>query len=106
MIQTGAELSPVPPDADGVTPFGVAISMLDAGVDPIVIGRRALQGIAANEAYILTHGEFHDELAEVFEEILAAFPPAPGPEAAARLAIENGRRQAVAAAKARLKQAG
>ena len=81
--------------------------MLDAGVEPIVIGRRALQGIAANEAYILlTHGEFRNELAEVFEEILDAFPPAPGPEAAARLAMENGRRQAVAAAKASLKQAG
>jgi NAD(P)-dependent dehydrogenase (short-subunit alcohol dehydrogenase family) len=106
MIQTGAELSPVAAGANGPTPFGVADNMFDAGVEPIVIGRRALQGIAANEAYILTHGEFHDELAEVFEEILAAFPPAPGPEGAARLAIENGRRQAVAAAKASLKQAG
>lgn len=106
MIQTGAELSPVLAGADGPTPFGVAVNMFDAGVEPIVIGRRALQGIAANEAYILTHGEFHDELAEVFAEILAAFPPAPGPEAAARLAMENGRRQAVAAAKASLKQAG
>lgn len=106
MMQTGAELSPVPAGADGPSPFGAGVNMLDAGVEPIVIGRRALQGIAANEAYILTHGEFRDELAEVFEEILDAFPPAPGPEAAARLAMENGRRQAVAAAKASLKQAG
>jgi len=106
MVQTGAELSPVRAAADGPSPFGAAVNMLDAGVEPIVIGRRALQGITANEAYILTHGEFRDELAEVFEEILAAFPPAPGPEAAARLAMENGRRQAVAAAKASLKQAG
>lgn len=104
MIQTGAELSPVTVAADGPTPFGTADNMFDAGVEPIVIGRRALQGIAANEAYILTHGEFRDELAEVFEEILAAFPPVPGPEAARRLAIENGRRQAVAAAKASLKR--
>lgn len=107
MIQTGAELSPVRAGADGATPFGAQpVNLFDAGVEPIAIGRRALQGIIANEAYILTHGEFRDELAEIFEEILAAFPPAPGPEAAARLAIENGRRQAVAAAKASLKQAG
>lgn len=72
-----------------------------AGMDPVLVGQRVLEGIRNNGAYILTHGEFKDEVRETFDEILAAFPADPGDPA--RVAIENGRRQAVAALKEALR---
>ena len=79
-------------------------AMLAAGMDPLYVGRRVLQGIRHNEAYILTHGEFKNEVREVFEEILAAFQQDGGDPV--RTGIEQGRRQAVAAMKAAMKDRG
>lgn len=70
-----------------------------AGMDPLLVGECVLQGILRNAPYILTHGEFMDEVREVFAEIVAAFPKQQDINPL-RLQIENGRRQAVAALKA------
>jgi NAD(P)-dependent dehydrogenase (short-subunit alcohol dehydrogenase family) len=74
-------------------------SSANAGMDPIEVGRRVLQGIRDNDAYILPHGEFKDEVAGLFAEILAGFPEGqeidPG-----RLAFEDNRRASTAAARA------
>lgn len=86
-------------DAVPVQAAGLAL-----GMDPLEVGRRVLDGIRGNEAYILTHGEFKDEVREIFGEILDAFPSDGGDPA--RAAIEQGRRQAVAAMKAALEKRG
>lgn len=70
----------------------------DAGMMPDEIGEIAVQGIIDNRGYILSHGEFRDELAEHFEEILSGSPVGqvidPGREM-----LENARRAETAAAK-------
>ncbi|MDB6011606.1 MAG: short-chain dehydrogenase/reductase [Gammaproteobacteria bacterium] len=70
----------------------------EAGMDPYEIGEIVVQGILHNTAYILSHGEFRDELAEHFTEILASFPQGqvidPG-----RQMLEAARRAETAAAK-------
>ncbi|HUK02222.1 MAG TPA: SDR family NAD(P)-dependent oxidoreductase [Steroidobacteraceae bacterium] len=76
------------------------VSTLNAGMDPVELGERVLNGIRRNDAYILTHGEFKEEVRELFEEILAAFP-AEGTEDPGRLRFEALRREMTAAAKAR-----
>jgi hypothetical protein len=62
-----------------------------------------LAGIRNNDAFILPHGEFKDEVAGLFEEIVAAFPGDqdidPG-----RLAFEEFRRRRTAEAKAAIKR--
>jgi NAD(P)-dependent dehydrogenase (short-subunit alcohol dehydrogenase family) len=78
---------------------GPVVPPPDAGMDPSEIGEIAVQGIVENAAYILSHGEFRDELAEHFAEILDGFPRGqvidPG-----RLMLEEARRAQTAAAKA------
>jgi len=74
-------------------------SPLNAGMDPVEVGERVLRGMQRNDAYILTHGEFREELRERFDEILDAFPEDTAD--AARLAFEEGRRQATREARAR-----
>jgi NAD(P)-dependent dehydrogenase (short-subunit alcohol dehydrogenase family) len=76
-----------------------APSPLNAGMDPIEVGERVLRGIQRNDPYILTHGEFKDEVRDIFDEILAAFPTDQQPDAA-RLAFEEGRRRMTAEAQA------
>jgi NAD(P)-dependent dehydrogenase (short-subunit alcohol dehydrogenase family) len=44
------------------------------GMDPIDLGRRVVAAIERNEPYILPHGEFRDEVAAHFTEMLDAFP--------------------------------
>lgn len=46
----------------------------DAGMDPREVGRIAVQGILDNRAYILSHGEFREELEQHFAEIVAGSP--------------------------------
>jgi NAD(P)-dependent dehydrogenase (short-subunit alcohol dehydrogenase family) len=46
----------------------------EAGMDPCEVGEIAVQGILQNTAYILSHAEFREELAEHFAEILEGFP--------------------------------
>lgn len=59
-----------------------------AGMDPREAARAVIEGIARNDLYILTHGEFAAGARERFEAILASFPPA---DAASqdRIAVEQ-----------------
>jgi NAD(P)-dependent dehydrogenase (short-subunit alcohol dehydrogenase family) len=61
--------------------------ILPAGMDPMEVGRRVLQGIRRNDLYILTHPEYEPGLRERFEALLAAMPLEAGPPAA-RVAAE------------------
>ncbi|UWU95760.1 SDR family oxidoreductase [Bradyrhizobium sp. CB1015] len=81
-----------------LSPFKDIESPLDFGMDPLDIGERVVAGIIHNEAYILPHGEFKDEVREAFAEIVEAFPAdqAVDPK---RAAVEAGRRQATIEAK-------
>lgn len=103
IVENAHRLSPARRDAaESTEHFAGQDVMAAMGMDPLVIGERILLGIQRNEAYILTHGECKDELREIFEEILAAFPDQQGIDPG-RLAFENARRQAVDAMKAALK---
>jgi NAD(P)-dependent dehydrogenase (short-subunit alcohol dehydrogenase family) len=79
---------------------GLRAADLDAGMDPLQVGARVLEGIRCNTPYILTHGEFTAELRESFDEIIAACPRDDVPDAG-RLLIERLRRERTAAARAR-----
>lgn len=100
IAENARRLSPVT-TIGGEEIVAVQNAALAVGMDPVQVGQRVLEGIRSNNAYILTHGEFKDELRETFDEILAAFPADPGDPV--RAAIENGRRQAVAALKAAIR---
>ncbi len=75
---------------------------MTGGMDPVELGERVLLGIQRNDAYILPHGEFKDEVQGLFDENISGFPEGqeidPG-----RKAFEDGRRQATAEAKAAIK---
>jgi len=77
---------------------GPVVPPKDAGMTPDEIGEIAVQGIMENRGYILSHGEFRDELAEHFAEIVEGFPKGqvidPG-----RQMLEDARRAETAAAK-------
>ena len=65
---------------------------LDGAMDPVEVGRAVVRGIRDNLPYILTHGEFRDEVRALFDEIVEAFPVDQAvPEA--RAAFERGRRE-------------
>lgn len=69
----------------------VLFNSMDGAMDPIEVGRAVVRGIRDNLPYILSHGEFHDEVRVLFDEILDAFPVDQAvPEA--RAAFERGRR--------------
>jgi NAD(P)-dependent dehydrogenase (short-subunit alcohol dehydrogenase family) len=78
-------------------------SSANAGMDPVEMGERVLRGIRRNDAYILTHGEFKDEVAGLFNDILAAFPSDDNIDPG-RLEFENRRRAMTEAAKAQVRQ--
>jgi short-subunit dehydrogenase len=61
--------------------------ILPAGMDPMEVGRRVLQGIRRNDLYILTHPEYEPGLRERFEALLAAMPLEAAPPAS-RVAAE------------------
>ena len=44
------------------------------GMSPLEVGERVLKGIENNDLFIFTHAELKQEVADNFEEILAAFP--------------------------------
>lgn len=92
-----AELSTdvTPPDAE----FMRALPQVhEAGMSPEEIGEKILRAIRRNDFYVFTHPDHREELREIFEETLAAFPDEPAP--AARLAFEEARRAAKAHARA------
>ncbi len=65
---------------------------------PLELGEAVLRGVQRNDPYILAHGEFKDEVREIFDEILDQFPEARDvPEG--RLAFERRRREITEAAK-------
>lgn len=64
---------------------------MDGAMDPIEVGRVVVSGIRQNLPYILTHGEFRDEIRTLFDEIVEAFPTDQAVPAA-RAAFERGRR--------------
>jgi NAD(P)-dependent dehydrogenase (short-subunit alcohol dehydrogenase family) len=68
----------------------------EAGMDPEEIGEKVLRAIRRNDFYVFTHPDHRDELRELFDETIAAFPDEPVP--ADRLAVEEGRRAAKARA--------
>jgi short-subunit dehydrogenase len=68
------------------------------GMEPEEMGEKVLRGIRRNDLYIFTHPEFKEELRALFDDVLAALPE--GEADPGRLAIEEGRRQMNAKAKA------
>jgi len=71
--------------------------MHDVGMEPREVAEAALQGVQENRLYIFPHPEFKDEIREICEEMVAAFPDKEADPA--RLAIEEMRRKGKAAAK-------
>jgi NAD(P)-dependent dehydrogenase (short-subunit alcohol dehydrogenase family) len=71
-------------------------SLHEAGMSPEEIGEKVLRAIERNDFYVFTHPEHRDELREVFDTIIAAFPDEAAPPE--RLAVEEGRRAAKARA--------
>ena len=63
---------------------------------PEEVGEKVLGAIRRNDFYVFTHPDHRDELREIFDETLAAFPDEPVPPD--RLAVEEGRRAAKASA--------
>jgi NAD(P)-dependent dehydrogenase (short-subunit alcohol dehydrogenase family) len=64
-----------------------------AGMEPEEVGEKVLAGIRRNALYIFSHGEFKEELKEIFDEALESLPEEDAP--AARLAFEKMRRDAL-----------
>jgi len=62
----------------------------EAGMPPEEIGEKVLRAVRQNNFYVFTHPEHREELREIFDETIAAFPDEPVP--ADRLAVEEGRR--------------
>jgi NAD(P)-dependent dehydrogenase (short-subunit alcohol dehydrogenase family) len=62
----------------------------EAGMEPDEIGEKVLRAIRQNDFYVFTHPDHRDELREIFDETIAAFPDEPVPPD--RLAVEDGRR--------------
>jgi short-subunit dehydrogenase len=71
-------------------------SVHEAGMLPEEIGEKVLRAIRRNDFYVFTHPDHREELRELFDEILAAFPDEPAP--ADRLAFEQRRREGKARA--------
>ena len=65
---------------------------MDGAMDPIEVGRAVVRGIRENLPYILSHGEFRDEIETLFNQIIEAFPTDQAvPDARAQ--FERGRRE-------------
>lgn len=83
------------PDAKPMASEGdpdALFNSMDGAMDPIEVGRAVVRGIRENLPYILTHGEFRDEIKSLFDEIVEAFPSDQAVPAA-RAAFERGRRE-------------
>ena len=71
-------------------------SVHEYGMEPEEIGEKVLRAIRADEFYVFTHPDHKEELRELFDEVLAAFPDEPAP--AKRLEFEALRREGKAEA--------
>ena len=88
-----------PDEAPSETPQDTLFNDMTGAMDPLELGEAVLRGIRRNDPYILPHGEFRDEVREIFDEILELFPEGQDvPES--RLAFERKRREITEAAKA------
>jgi NAD(P)-dependent dehydrogenase (short-subunit alcohol dehydrogenase family) len=76
---------------------------MGGGMDPLELGERVLLGIQRNDAYILPHGEFRDEVQGLFDEIMAGFPDGQKIDDPVRLKFEEVRRKTTADAKAAIR---
>ena len=61
------------------------------GMSPEEVGEKVLAGIRRNRLYIFSHGEFKEELQDLFDEVLESLPTEKGPEG--RLQFEQMRRE-------------
>lgn len=87
-VRQDADAKPMAAEGDP----DVLFNSMDGAMDPIEVGRAVVRGIRDNLPYILSHGEFHDEVRVLFDEILDAFPVDQAvPEARAN--FERGRRE-------------
>jgi hypothetical protein len=59
-------------------------------MEPDEIGEKVLAAIRRNDFYVFTHPDHREELREIFDQIIAAFPDEAVPPD--RLAVEEGRR--------------
>lgn len=85
-------------EASSTAPSGGPIEPpKDAGMDPREVGEAVVDGIVNNRGYIISHAEFRDELADHFNDILAACPP-PQDIDPGRQMLESARRAQTAAA--------
>jgi NAD(P)-dependent dehydrogenase (short-subunit alcohol dehydrogenase family) len=83
------------PDAKPMASEGdpdALFNSMEGAMDPIEVGRAVVRGIRENLPYILTHGEFRDEIRSLFDDIVKAFPTDQAVPAA-RAAFERGRRE-------------
>lgn len=71
-----------------------------AGMEPDEVAAKVLAAVRENRFYIFPHPEFRDELREVFDEIIEAFPTGEVPEMRAK--FEAGRRDSYRAARRRM----
>ncbi len=86
------------PDGPAEPEAGALFNDMSGAMDPLELGEAVLRGVQRNDPYILAHGEFKDEVREIFDEILDQFPEARDvPEG--RLAFERRRREITEAAK-------
>ena len=82
------------PDAKPMARLGdpeTLFNTMEGAMDPIEVGRAVVRGIRENSPYILSHGEFRDEIETLFKEIVDAFPTDQAVPAA-RAEFERGRR--------------
>jgi short-subunit dehydrogenase len=67
------------------------------GMDPVEVGEKVLRGIRKNQLYIFSHPDHREEVRQLCDEIIAAFPDEkPEPQ---RMAFEDMRRERVAEAR-------
>jgi NAD(P)-dependent dehydrogenase (short-subunit alcohol dehydrogenase family) len=83
--ELSTDVTPADPEFMRILP-----GLHDAGMEPDEIGEKVLHAIRQNDFYVFTHPDHREELREIFDEVIAAFPEEPVP--ADRLAIEEGRR--------------
>ena len=72
----------------------------NSGMDPRAVGEAVVEGIIHNQAYIISHSEFRDELAAHFDTILAACPPPQDIDPGRRMLEDARRRQTAEAMRA------
>ena len=89
--ELSTDVAPADPEFMRILP-----GLHEAGMDPDDIGQKVLRAIRRNDFYVFTHPDHRDELRQIFDETIAAFPDEPVP--ADRLAVEEGRRAAKARA--------